>query len=88
MANLELTLISTESEHETQTKVIRTDDRKKSVIDYIIIRKSDQNNITENVVDENGALRFRDENYPDHNTLTITINWDTPKEGTTIKDEN
>ena len=82
---LDLTPISAKSEHGTWTRELRTNDKQKSVIDYMIIRKSEERSITENIVDENGTLRLRGEKESDHNTLALTMKWETPTETKSIK---
>ena len=82
---LDLTPISVKFEHGTWTRELRTSDKQKSVIDYIIIRKSEEGSTTENIVDENGTLRLRGEKESDHNTLALTMKWDTPTETKSIK---
>ena len=82
---LDLTPVSVKSEHGTWTRELRTSDKQKSVIDYIIIRKSEERSITENIVDENGTLRLRGEKESDHNTLALTMKWETPTETKSIK---
>ena len=65
--------ISTKAHPGTWTRVNRNNPLEKSVIDYIIIRKIDEINITENIVDEEGTLRIKGNKETDHNTMTISF---------------
>lgn len=71
--DLNLTAISTKSQEGTWTRVPWNPKEKKSVIDYMIIKKEDENRIEENIVDEAGTLKIRGEKASDHNTLCLTM---------------
>ena len=79
------TAISTESQTGTWTRVNRKNTREKSVIDYIIIRQCDTQCVTENVVDEAGALRIKGVHETDHNTMTLSFRMPKEKQTKIIK---
>ena len=85
IAATDLVPISTKAESGTWTRVNRKNTEEKSVIDYILVRKEDEEFVTENVVDEVGLLRLKGANESDHNTLTMTLDIPLKKQTQTIK---
>ena len=79
------TAISTESETGTWTRVNRNNTSEKSVIDYFIVRKCDTHCVTENTVDEAGALRMKGIRESDHNTMTISFKMPMEKQNKIIR---
>ena len=81
----EMTPISINSQTGTWTRVNRNNPSERSVIDYFLIRKSDESIITENSVDEEGAMRIRGVHESDHNTMTLTVRIPREKNNRIIK---
>ena len=83
--DLELTPISTKSETGTWTRVNRNNTRERSIIDYMIIRKSDEEQISENIIDEVGAMRIKGSKETDHNTLMLSFKCPLAKSSRVVK---
>ena len=64
------------------TRVNRKNNKKKSVIDYILTTPYVANNIQTLIVDEEGHLRIKGKNETDHNTITMSIAINDPRKPT------
>ncbi len=74
LENTGMKAISTESQTGTWTRVKQTIRRlERSLIDYILIKEEDTELVTENNIDELGALKLKGRTESDHNTMTISI---------------
>ena len=71
--DLQLSAITTKSKLGTWTRVPWNKKEPNSTIDYIIIKKGDEQIVTENIVDETEALKIQGVNKSDHNTLCLTL---------------
>ena len=71
--DLQLSAITTKSNIWTWTRVPWNKKEPNSTIDYIIIKKGDEQLVTENIVDETEALKIQGVNKSDHNTLCLTL---------------
>ena len=85
LENTGMKAISTESQTGTWTRVKQTIRRlERSVIDYILIKEEDTELVTENNIDELGALKLKGRTESDHNTMTISITAPITKDKKTI----
>ena len=85
LEDLELEAISTKSHSGTWTREHRQNEEEKSVIDYIIVEKKHESNVTENVVDKAGVYRLKSKNaQTDHNSMYISYECKLQKEEKTI----
>ena len=71
--DLQLSAITTKSNIGTWTRVPWNKKEPNSIIDYTIIKKGDEQLVTENIVDETEALKMQGVNKSDHNTLCLTL---------------
>ena len=85
LENCEVTAISTESQTGTWTRVNRNNTQERSIIDYILIRQCDKHCVTENTVDEAGALRIKGIHETDHNTMTLSFTMPMEKQNKIIR---
>ena len=71
--DLQLSAITTKSNLGTWTRVPWNKKEPNSTIDYIIIKKGDEQLVTEIIVDETEALKIQGVNKSDHNTMCLTL---------------
>ena len=71
--DLQLSAITTKSNLGSWTRVPWNKKEPNSTIDYIIIKKGDEQLVTEIIVDETEALKIQGVNKSDHNTLCLTL---------------
>lgn len=70
------------------TRIDRIDNTKKSIIDYILVSNNLKDEIDNLTIDENGHLRAKGKKETDHNTITMSINIKTTKQGKTKATRN
>ena len=78
----ELIAANTNNTDGTCTRVNRKNANEKLIIDYILVSKKLQKLITKTTIDEEESLRLKGKNETDHNTITVEMKINAPREKT------
>ncbi len=71
--NTSLTPITIDADHGHWTRVNRTNNKEKSITDYILTSQEVAKNKGITIIDEEGQLRVKGKNETDHNTIITSI---------------